>query len=72
MTKFNVLLLAALLLSSVYLVRVSHESRRLFAAPKPNRMAALGRIKPGETELRANPRARSAVMRVAERTEVMA
>ena len=32
MTKFNVLLLAALLLSSVYLVRVSHESRRLFAA----------------------------------------
>ena len=32
MTKLNVLLLAALLLSSVYLVRVSHESRRLFAA----------------------------------------
>ena len=31
MTKLNVLLLAALLLSSVYLVRVSHESRRLFA-----------------------------------------
>ena len=32
MTRLNVLLLAALLLSSAYLVRVSHESRRLFAA----------------------------------------
>ena len=31
MTRANVLLLVALLLSSVYLVRVSHESRRLFA-----------------------------------------
>jgi cell division protein FtsL len=31
MTRLNVLLLLALLLSSVYLVRVSHESRRLFA-----------------------------------------
>ena len=31
MTRINLLLLAALLLSSVYLVRVSHESRRLFA-----------------------------------------
>ena len=30
MTRFNVLLLITLLLSSVYLVRVSHESRRLF------------------------------------------
>ena len=33
---------------------------------------ALGRIKPSYGELRANPRARSAVMRVAERTEVPA
>jgi hypothetical protein len=33
------------------------------------RLTALGRIKPGDAELRANPRARSAVMRVAERTE---
>lgn len=32
MTRVNVLLLVALLLSSVYLVRVSYESRRLFAA----------------------------------------
>ena len=31
MTRVNVLLLVALLLSSVYLVRVSYESRRLFA-----------------------------------------
>jgi cell division protein FtsL len=32
MTRINLLLLIALLLSSVYLVRVSHESRRLFNA----------------------------------------
>jgi len=31
-TRINVLLLLALLLSSMYLVRVSHESRRLFNA----------------------------------------
>ena len=31
MTRLNVLLLIALMISSVYLVRVSHESRRLFA-----------------------------------------
>jgi cell division protein FtsL len=31
MTRVNMLLFAALLLSSVYLVRVSYESRRLFA-----------------------------------------
>ena len=34
------------------------------------RLHSLGRVKPGETEVRANPRARSAVMRVAERTQV--
>ena len=32
MTRLNVLLLIALLFSSLYLVRVSHESRQLFAA----------------------------------------
>ena len=32
MTRINALLLLALLFSSVYLVKVSHESRRLFAA----------------------------------------
>jgi cell division protein FtsL len=31
MTRLNVLLLVALMFSGVYLVRVSHESRRLFA-----------------------------------------
>jgi len=31
MTRLNVILLVALIFSSVYLVRVSHESRRLFA-----------------------------------------
>lgn len=31
MTRLNVLLLVVLVFSSVYLVRVSHESRRLFA-----------------------------------------
>lgn len=30
MTRLNLLLLVALMISSVYLVRVSHESRRLF------------------------------------------
>ena len=32
MTKLNVMLLVALLVSSIYLVRVSYESRRVFAA----------------------------------------
>ena len=31
MTRLNVILLIALIFSSVYLVRISHESRRLFA-----------------------------------------
>lgn len=31
MTRFNVLLFVALLLSSLYLVRVSYDARRLFA-----------------------------------------
>ena len=43
-----------------------------FAAPKAMRLKALGRIRPGETEVSANPRARSAVMRIAERTGVPA
>ena len=38
--------------------------------PQPMRLRALDRIKPGAAEVAANPRARSAVMRVAERTEV--
>ena len=44
--------------------------RRAPFAPEPaHRLKPIARIKPGETELRANPRARSAVLRVAERTE---
>ena len=31
MTRFNIILLIALLFSAAYLVRVSHESRRLFS-----------------------------------------
>ena len=48
------------------------DRRAPFAAPKPTRYESLGRVKPGETELRANPRSRSAVMRVAQRTEYLA
>ena len=50
--------------------RSEFDRRAPFAEPKPHRLNALGRIRPGVTELRANPRARSAIMRVAERTEV--
>ena len=48
------------------------DRRALFAPPKPLRLRAVARIKPGAAELAANPRARSAVLRVAERTEVPA
>ncbi len=48
------------------------DRRALFAAPAPLRLRNLGRIKPSAEETQANPRARSAVMRVAERTEVPA
>ena len=46
------------------------DRRAPFAEPKPQRMVAIARVKPGETELRANPRSRSAIMRVAERSDV--
>ena len=48
------------------------DRRAPFAPEAAMRLRALGRVKPGETELRANPRARSAVMRVAERTDAPA
>ena len=48
------------------------DRRAPFAAPQPMRLKAVARIKPGAAEVAANPRARSAVMRVAERTEVPA
>jgi 16S rRNA (cytosine1402-N4)-methyltransferase len=48
------------------------DRRAPFAEPKPNRLKALGRVKPSDAEVDVNPRSRSAVMRVAERTEVTA
>jgi 16S rRNA (cytosine1402-N4)-methyltransferase len=48
------------------------DRRAPFAAPKAMRLEALGRIKPSDTEVQDNPRSRSAVMRVAVRTEVAA
>ncbi len=48
------------------------DRRAPFAPEAAMRLRSIGRVKPGETELRANPRARSAVMRVAERTDVPA
>ncbi|WOB09415.1 16S rRNA (cytosine(1402)-N(4))-methyltransferase RsmH [Piscinibacter gummiphilus] len=49
-----------------------YDRRAPFAAPKAMRLKSLGRVKPSDEEVNANPRARSAVMRVAERTEVAA
>ncbi len=55
---------------------IARESREVvdrrapFAPAQPMRLAALGRLKPSAEEISANPRARSAVMRVAERTEL--
>ncbi|WP_425261951.1 16S rRNA (cytosine(1402)-N(4))-methyltransferase RsmH [Rubrivivax sp. RP6-9] len=46
------------------------DRRAPMAPPRPLKLHALGRVKPGIGEVRENPRARSAVMRVAERTEV--
>ncbi|MED5617909.1 16S rRNA (cytosine(1402)-N(4))-methyltransferase RsmH [Ideonella sp. BN130291] len=45
------------------------DRRAPFAEPLPTRLRALARLKPSETEVRANPRSRSAILRVAERTE---
>lgn len=46
------------------------DRRAPFAPARPHRLRALARVKASAAELAANPRARSAVMRVAERTEV--
>ena len=48
------------------------DRRAPFAPARPMRLVSLGRVKPDYREIAANPRARSAVMRVAERTEVPA
>jgi 16S rRNA (cytosine1402-N4)-methyltransferase len=48
------------------------DRRAPFAPPKPTRLKSIGRIKPSAAEVQSNPRARSAILRVAERTEVPA
>ncbi len=46
------------------------DRRALFAEPKPLALEAIARIKPSEAEVQANPRSRSAVLRIAQRTDV--
>lgn len=56
-----------------FIARHSREEvdrRAPFADPKPLLLHALGRLKPSDEEVAVNPRSRSAVLRVAERTEV--
>jgi 16S rRNA (cytosine1402-N4)-methyltransferase len=48
--------------------REEFDRRAPFAPPKPMKLKALARVKPSEAEVAANPRSRSAIMRVAERT----
>ena len=43
-----------------------------FAEPAPTLLRALDRVRPSDAEVTGNPRARSAIMRVAERTDVPA
>ncbi|HZW72160.1 MAG TPA: 16S rRNA (cytosine(1402)-N(4))-methyltransferase, partial [Caldimonas sp.] len=46
------------------------DRRAPFAPPRPTRLRAIARVRPNDAEAAANPRARSAVMRIAERTAV--
>jgi 16S rRNA (cytosine1402-N4)-methyltransferase len=46
------------------------DRRAPFAPPKPMKLRALERIKTSAAEVAANPRSRSAILRVAERTDV--
>jgi len=60
-------------IAKTFILRESRDvvdRRAPFAPPKPLRLQALARIKPGYAEVSANPRSRSAIMRVAERTDV--
>ena len=49
--------------------REQYDRRAPFAPAKPMRLLSLARVKPSAAEVAANPRARSAIMRVAQRTE---
>jgi 16S rRNA (cytosine1402-N4)-methyltransferase len=51
--------------------REEFDRRAPFAAPKPMKLKALERVKPSAAEVAANPRSRSAIMRVAQRTDVL-
>jgi len=46
-----------------------YDRRAPFAAPKVMKLRALGRVRPSEAEVAGNPRSRSAILRIAERTE---
>ncbi|GAB4396412.1 MAG: 16S rRNA (cytosine(1402)-N(4))-methyltransferase RsmH [Rhodoferax sp.] len=52
--------------------RAAFDRAAPFAAPTPVLLRAVRRVMPSADEVAANPRARSAVMRVAERTEALA
>jgi 16S rRNA (cytosine1402-N4)-methyltransferase len=52
--------------------REEFDRRAPWAAGKPLLLKSLARIRPTEQEVALNPRSRSAILRVAERTEVMA
>jgi cell division protein FtsL len=63
MTRFNVVLLVALLLSSLYLVRVSYDARRLFTELDRARNEARG-LETDAQRLRAEMQAQATPLRV--------
>ncbi|MBP8136549.1 MAG: 16S rRNA (cytosine(1402)-N(4))-methyltransferase, partial [Rhodoferax sp.] len=48
--------------------REVYDRRAPFAPPQIMKLKALDRVKPGAAEVAGNPRSRSAIMRVAQRT----
>jgi 16S rRNA (cytosine1402-N4)-methyltransferase len=49
--------------------REAFDRRAPFASAPPTKLRAIARVRPTSAEVQANPRARSAIMRVAERTQ---